>query len=140
VTDSVNVELVRSIYAALEHGDFGMAEWAHPQIEYVVADGPEPGSWVGKADMAQAARERLRTLLPTVRDTRSTRSSRMAMTSLSGAWPSSGPALDPVLRYACVGSPSLGSMTARQLEAQATQTGTKPSKPWGSSRRRCPRT
>jgi hypothetical protein len=59
VTDSANVELVRSIYAALEHGDFGMAEWAHPQIEYVVADGPEPGSWVGKADMAQAARERL---------------------------------------------------------------------------------
>ena len=59
MTDSANVELVRSIYAALERGDFALAEWAHPQIEYVVADGPEPGSWVGKADMAQAARERL---------------------------------------------------------------------------------
>ena len=59
MSDSANVELVRSIYAALERGDFALAEWAHPQIEYVVADGPEPGSWVGKADMAQAARERL---------------------------------------------------------------------------------
>jgi ketosteroid isomerase-like protein len=59
MTDSPNVELVRSIYAALERGDFALAEWAHPQIEYVVADGPEPGSWVGKAEMAQAARERL---------------------------------------------------------------------------------
>jgi hypothetical protein len=53
-------------------------------------------------------------------------SSRMATTSLSGAWPSSGPPLDPVLRFACVGSPSPGSTTARPLEAQATQTGTTP--------------
>src|SRR6516162_9656101 len=34
MTDSPNVELVRSIYAALERGDFALAEWAHPQIEY----------------------------------------------------------------------------------------------------------
>jgi hypothetical protein len=44
---SVNVELVRSIFAARERGDFSSAEWAHPEIEYVVLDGPSPGSWRG---------------------------------------------------------------------------------------------
>jgi ketosteroid isomerase-like protein len=54
---SGNVEVVRSIYAAWERGDFASANWAHPEIEYVHADGPLPGSWVGLAGMAQAWRE-----------------------------------------------------------------------------------
>jgi ketosteroid isomerase-like protein len=51
-----NVELVRSIFTAWERGDFSSAEWAHPEIEYVLVDGPAPGSWKGLAGMAEAFR------------------------------------------------------------------------------------
>ena len=54
-----NVELVRSIYAAWERGDFSSAEWAHPEIECVIADGPDPGSWTGVPNVAEAWRDRL---------------------------------------------------------------------------------
>ena len=54
-----NVEIVRSIFAAWERGDYSSAEWAHPEIEFVVADGPTPGSWTGVAAMAEAWRETL---------------------------------------------------------------------------------
>jgi len=36
---SANLDLVRSIYAAVGRGDYGSAGWADPEIEYVVADG-----------------------------------------------------------------------------------------------------
>jgi ketosteroid isomerase-like protein len=53
---SNNVELVRSIRAAMERGDYSAAEWADPEIEWIFADGPNPGRSKGLAGMADVLR------------------------------------------------------------------------------------
>jgi ketosteroid isomerase-like protein len=58
---SENLDLVRSIYADWGRGNYASVEWAHPEIEYVFADGPDPGAWEGLAAMAEAWRDRLST-------------------------------------------------------------------------------
>jgi hypothetical protein len=54
---SKNLDLARSMFAAWEGGDlFSSTEWAHPEIDYVRADGPLPGSWTGVAELEKGFR------------------------------------------------------------------------------------
>jgi ketosteroid isomerase-like protein len=52
-----NLEIVRSIYADWERGDYSSAQWADPGIEFVLADGPSPGTFTGVPAMARAWRD-----------------------------------------------------------------------------------
>jgi hypothetical protein len=48
-----NVEIALSIYAGWERGDFSWIGWADPEIEYVIVEGPAPGSWRGLAGLEE---------------------------------------------------------------------------------------
>jgi ketosteroid isomerase-like protein len=56
---SANLDLVRSIYADLERGDFTSVDWANPQMEYVLMDGPSPSTFTGLTEIARGLREML---------------------------------------------------------------------------------
>jgi hypothetical protein len=50
---------MRSIHEAWERGDFSSADWADPEIEFVIAEGVDAGSGRGLGPMAQAWRDYL---------------------------------------------------------------------------------
>ena len=52
-----NVELVRSIYAPWERGDFSPAGWEHPEIEITIVGGPGTSTSTGRAAAAKTLRE-----------------------------------------------------------------------------------
>ncbi len=51
---SSNLDLVKSIYADWERGDWTSAEWADPEIEFGMVGGLVEGSWTGVAEMGNA--------------------------------------------------------------------------------------
>jgi ketosteroid isomerase-like protein len=56
---SANLDVVRSIYPDWERGDFSSADWADPDIEFVLADWPDAGTWSGVPGMAEGMHQLL---------------------------------------------------------------------------------
>ena len=95
-----NVETVRSIMAGWARGDFSSAEWAHPEVEFIRADGPAPGRWAGPTGLPEATRELLDAwvdLRTKVEEVRALDSERvLVLIRLSGRARASGVPLDQV--------------------------------------------
>ena len=51
---SANVDLVRSIFADWERGEYRSIGWAHPEIENEIVGGPSPGTWRGSRGWPKA--------------------------------------------------------------------------------------
>jgi ketosteroid isomerase-like protein len=51
---SSNLDLVKSIFADWERGDWSSADWADPQIEFEMIGGLAEGRWTGVSEMGKA--------------------------------------------------------------------------------------
>ena len=56
---AANLELVKSIFAEWEQGDFSSSEWADPEIELVMIGGVNAGTWQGRDKIAEGWGEML---------------------------------------------------------------------------------
>jgi ketosteroid isomerase-like protein len=56
---SENLDLVRSIYADWERGDFSATDWAHPEAEFAWVGGSIPGTFRGRAEVSKTFAERM---------------------------------------------------------------------------------
>jgi ketosteroid isomerase-like protein len=52
-----DLNIVRSIASAWERGDYSSVEWAHSDIQFVIADGPEAGRRMGRGGLAPSLQE-----------------------------------------------------------------------------------
>ena len=52
---SAKVDPVRSICAVQERGDYEWRTWEHPEIVFVIADGPVTGTWTGVAGSGEGS-------------------------------------------------------------------------------------
>ena len=55
-----SLEVVRSIYAGWERGEFSRSDWAHPEIDFTYVGGPEPAAARGIEAMNAVWHEWLR--------------------------------------------------------------------------------
>jgi hypothetical protein len=53
---SANVELVPRMYEAWGRRHYSYSDWADPDVEYVVVDGQELGTWKGLAATREGSR------------------------------------------------------------------------------------
>jgi hypothetical protein len=51
---SENLDFVRSIVADWDRGDFSSADWADPEIDFVMRGGLQQGRWKGVDEMSEA--------------------------------------------------------------------------------------
>jgi ketosteroid isomerase-like protein len=51
---SSNLDLVKSIYADWERGDWSASDWADPEIEFEMVGGLTEGTWTGIVEMGRA--------------------------------------------------------------------------------------
>jgi ketosteroid isomerase-like protein len=91
---STTLELVQAIYSRWERGDFRWIGWADPQLEYVIVDGPTPGSWRGLGGLREGGLGFLSSweeLRVTAEETRELDAERvLVLTCLSGRGKASG--------------------------------------------------